>query len=109
MLYQFYSSGSLSIGAYQVNSEWQENTITWDNQPSSSSEAEAFSAFSTMGWRTWSIDDLVQGWIDGSIANHGILLKAADESTDKEAWFSSSDYTDDATKHPKLVVSYYVP
>ena len=111
-LYQIYGSGSFSIGAYQVTSEWQENTITWNNQPSSLPEAEAFRTVSPASgaWRTWDIDDLVQGWIDGSIANHGILLKATDESTnDKIADFRSSDYVTDATKGPKLVISYYVP
>ncbi len=111
-LYQSSGLESFSIGAYQVTSEWQENTITWNNRPSSLPEAEAFHTVSPASgaWRTWDIDDLVQGWIDGSIANHGILLKAADESTnEKIAEFRSSEYVYDATKRPKLVISYYVP
>jgi len=103
---------SLSIGVYQVTSEWQENTITWNNQPISLSEFEAIRiVHDTKGiWRTWYINDLVKGWLDGSIPNYGILLKATDNfANDNVAYFRSSDYMTDVTKCPKLVIGYYVP
>lgn len=110
--YNFLGSGSLSVGLYKVTGNWGENSITWNNQPTSSSEAEAFRTIytSTGTWRTWYIDDLVKGWLDGSISNYGMLLKPADESSnDKAAYFRSSDYTIDNTKCPKLEIYYYTP
>ncbi len=111
-LYQYYASDSLSIGVYRVTSEWQEDTIIWNNQPISLSQVEAIRiVHDTKGtWRTWYINDLVKGWLDGSIPNYGILLKAIDDSAnDKVAYFRSSEYMTDVTKCPKLVIGYYVP
>jgi hypothetical protein len=110
--YNFLGSGSFSVGLYKVTGNWGENSITWNNQPTSSSGAEAFRTIytSTGTWRTWYIDDLVKGWLDGSISNYGMLLKPADEaSNDKAAYFRSSDYTTDNTKRPKLGIDYYIP
>ena len=110
--YNFVGSGSISVGLYKVTGNWGENSITWNSQPTSSSEAEAFRTIytSTGTWRTWYIDDLVKGWLDGSITNYGMLLKPADESSnDKTAYFRSSDYTFDNTKCPKLEIDYYIP
>jgi len=108
--FSFGGTGSLSIGLYQVTSDWQEDTITWNNQPTSASEAEYTNvASSTLdAWRPWSIGDLVRGWSDGSISNYGMLLRAADEPATNIAYFDSSDYTD-ASKHPKLLINYYIP
>ena len=114
-LYQYSSSGtgSFPMGLYQVTSDWEEGTITWNNQPTSSTEVEAsctvYAGFT--GWRTWyNIGDLVQGWLDGSITNQGMLLKSTDEtSLTMIARFRSSDYTTDISKHPKLTINYYIP
>ena len=110
--YNFIGSGSLSIGLYKVTGNWGENSITWNSQPTSSSEAEAFRTIYTSAgtWRSWYIYDLVVGWLDGSISNYGVLLKPANESSnDKAAYFRSSDYTFDNTKCPKLEIFYYIP
>jgi hypothetical protein len=113
--YQYSSigTGSFTVGLYQVTSDWGEDTITWNNQPTSSSEVEAsctLYAVST-GWRTWySMDDLVKGWLDGSISNYGMLLKSTDETSHTMiATFWSSDYTTDISKCPKLEIYYYIP
>jgi hypothetical protein len=107
-------SGSFNVGLYQVNSYWGENTITWNNQPTSSTmvEASCFVNFDCFIWRIWNnIGDLVQGWLDESIANYGMLLKATTDETSLTLLVSfwSSDYTDDPSKRPKLTVDYYIP
>jgi hypothetical protein len=111
-LYQLNCSGPLSIGVYQVLNSWGENSISWNTQPTSSSEAEVISTISssTATWRTYNIPDLVKGWLDGSISNYGLLLKPINESSNDEyAWFQSSDYTSDTSIHPKLEINYFVP
>jgi len=110
-LYQFYGSGSVSVGVYQVTDNWGESFITWNNQPISSSYARDYYTISASSgtWRYWYVDDLVKGWLDGSISNYGILLKPTNESSNTTyAKFYSSD-TGDSTKHPKLVIYYYIP
>lgn len=110
-LYQFYGSGSVSLGVYRVTGNWAESSIIWNIQPNSSSEAEDFRTIysSTGAWRYWYVDDLVQDWLDGSISNNGMLLKPTNESSNTTfAKFYSSD-TSDSTKCPKLLIYYYIP
>ena len=104
--------GSFNGGLYTVTSNWEENEITWNNQPTSSSETVALpTLYDTTGnWVTCHIEDFVKGWLDGSITNYGLLLKAIDESSeDTGARFFSSDYVIDITKRPILEIDYYVP
>lgn len=109
--YFYYGKAGLPIGLYQVTSDWQENDITWNEQPNSLPEAEYTCSVygSTGAWRTWSIGDLVKCWLDDSIPNYGILLKPVDEaSNDKIAYFYSSD-SSNTTRRPQLVIEYDVP
>ena len=112
----YYYSGSSAvatpIGIYEVTATWSESTITWNDQPTSAATAEytyTMPASPINTFYTWSIKDLVQGWIDGSITNYGVLLKDTNEST-VEAWkcFYSSDWGN-ADQRPKLTISYYDP
>ena len=113
-LYQYITPGTEDyiIDLHKVTSEWQEGTIDWSSQPNYSTEAE-YSTTITVGavtWKGWDIDDLVQGWLNGTISNYGMLLIDTDETSfDTIVYFHSSDYTTDTTKRPKLVISYYIP
>jgi len=108
--YNFVGTGSLPIGLYQVNEDWAESAITWNKQPASSSDAEYIRDVydSSDTWRSWSIRDLMQRWLDGSIMNYGMLLKPVNEPATNRADFHSSDYSDDAY-YPQLLISYYLP
>ena len=109
--YMEVGSGSNNAGLYQVTSNWKESAITWNNQPTSSTVAESSCIVSSVstGWITWdNIYDLVQGWLGGTIANYGMLLKTTDETADLVVHCWSSDYKD-ASKRPKLTITYYIP
>ncbi|MBN2396102.1 MAG: DNRLRE domain-containing protein [Candidatus Atribacteria bacterium] len=107
----FIGTGSLQIGLYPVTGDWEESTITWNNQPTSLSETE-YTTYVSSGtdiWRTWHIKYLVKGWLDGSITNKGMLLKSVNEpATTSVVWFESSDH-DITDRRPQLVIEYYVP
>jgi len=112
-LYQYDGTGEdIQIGVYPVTSSWSESSIAWDNQPNSSSIAEytdVFNSGATDVWCIWHVDDLVKGWLDGSINNYGILVRPTYESSnDQAAYFRSSDYTE-ASKHPELRIFYSIP
>jgi len=103
--------GTFNGGIYPVTSNWEEDEITWNNQPNSSSTFVALpTLYDTTGtWVTCHIEDFVKGWLDGSITNYGLLIKATNESTEETgARFISSDYITDITKHPILEIDYYV-
>jgi len=100
------------IGLYKVTGSWGEDTITWNNQPASSSVEETkiyIPASASNNFRYWYIDDLVKGWYDGSISNYGMVLRDTDESTvESKKYFHSSDHWD-ASKRPILEIDYYLP
>lgn len=103
---------SLPIGLYEVTENWGEDTITWDSQPASSSEAidiQNIPASSTNDFIYWQIDELVTRWHEGSMANYGILLRDTNESSNNgNVKFWSSDYGTGIYR-PKLVIDYYIP
>jgi len=117
MLYQdgLVRFGSLTVGLYRVTGWWTSALITWNNQPTSSPEAEVTCDIDwTPGmWRYWRIDDLFKGWLDGSINNHGVLLKDIDEETEHTVVrFRSTKYNfyyNDYFREPKLSIDYYLP
>ena len=114
---KLYQSGTYGfddfvVALYNVTSDWDESTIDWDPQPTSSTEPEITNSItaSATTWESWDIDTLVQGWLDGTATNYGMLLKDTDESLfDTVVLFYSSDYTTDTTKCPKLEIDYYIP
>ena len=113
-LFQYHTIGSdnFTIGLYGVTGDWDESTITWNLQPTSSTDAEITNNITAGAttWKSWDIDSLVQSWLDGTITNYGMALKDTDESSiNTIAYFYTSDYITDTTKRPKLVVYYYIP
>ncbi len=105
-------TGHTPIGAYRVTSSWDEGAMNWHSQPESVTTPEDINtvpAAVTLDCEYWCINDLVQGWVNGSIENHGVLLKDNDEAMEKayKAFYSSDWGT--AAQRPNLVVTYYEP
>jgi len=113
-LYQYQTIGTegFVIGLHQVTESWEENMITWNNQPDylPSPESTITVTVGALTWLSWDITSLLQGWLDGSIANFGVILKDTDEPLgDTFIRCYSSDYPINPTLRPKLEITYYVP
>jgi hypothetical protein len=113
-IYQWltYGTENFLIGIYPVTDSWDENTITWNLQPASSSTCEATAevVVGTTTWQPLDIDGLVQSWIDGSITNDGLVLKDTNEVTaNSQMLFYTSDYSVNVNFRPKLEMDYYIP
>lgn len=113
-LYQYQTIGTESfvIGLHQVTESWEENMITWNNQPDylPSPESTITVTVGALTWLSWDITSLLQGWLDGSITNFGVVLKDTDEPLgDTFIRCYSSDYPANPTLRPKLEITYYVP
>ncbi|HDK26249.1 MAG TPA: DNRLRE domain-containing protein [Candidatus Atribacteria bacterium] len=114
-LYQYNTWGSLenfTIGAHRITSSWLLHTVTWNSKVSfDSSPVGTCEVLPSAGtWLSWDITSLLQGWVNGTISNYGVLLKKVNESsggTDISCW--TSRYTDNQNLRPKLEISYYVP
>lgn len=116
------SSGLYNI--YALTRPWQEAEATWDvaaannpwNIPGAQGPGDRGTTLlgtvsaSTIGTYATQLNPdgvaLVQGWIDGTAVNYGLIM--ASTSTTDGADFTSSDTTT-ATNRPKLTVTYTVP
>ncbi|MGW0586172.1 DNRLRE domain-containing protein [Streptosporangium sp. NPDC002607] len=73
-----------AIRAQRVTSAWDAATLEWGNQPAATASGE--SSATEIGacpaepalW-SWQLTDIAQAWASGQ-PNHGVLLRAADES-----------------------------
>ncbi len=118
-----YQSSNATTGAHveihRATRAWTSNTtwLTYDgshNWTTQGGDFDASVAYSSdvswqqaqTQWQWWFPTDLVQGWVDGSITNQGMLLKASSETASNKAYFTSTNSTD--TAHwPYLKVIYY--
>ncbi|MCC6443791.1 MAG: DNRLRE domain-containing protein [Armatimonadetes bacterium] len=102
-------SNSVTVSAYNITASWQEGTVTWNNAPASDSTAQGSATVSSGDvntWKSWSLQSLAQGWVNGSVTNYGVKLQASGGTAPNNASFYSSNYTGDTSKRPKLVVTY---
>lgn len=79
-------SGTVNIA--KVTSAWEENTLSWNYQPSFEGTylKEDMPPPGVNKWTSWDITDLVQGWIDGTYPNYGLHVKNNNEDGYKTTW-----------------------
>jgi hypothetical protein len=108
--YESVNMEGLIIGVHQVKDPWSENTLTWNNQPSydAAPEDTILRDPSENIWISWDITSLMQGWVDGSITNYGVVLKDEVKVIASINCYAS-EYDSDITLRPKLGITYYVP
>jgi hypothetical protein len=100
------NSGANSCYVQRVTSSWDENTVTWNTQPSTTTTNQVSLPGSTSQWNYDVIDlnitTLVQDIINLPPASrYGFMIRLQDETYYKSLIFASSDNTD-SSKHPKL-------
>ena len=78
------------------------NSITTDRR------ATAESAVTTQGisrWYLWPLTQVVQGWVDGSLANNGVLLRGTSSILADTVYFATTEEANSSIR-PNLVVYY---
>lgn len=103
-------SGTNNLVIQRVLSEWDESTITWNNQPTGTNVNEVNLPPSSSGTQDYldiDVTALVKDMLDPSAeGNYGFLLKMLNEQNPFRALiFASSDHPTD-TLRPKLEVIY---
>lgn len=118
-LYEHHTSGVPSDGhstltgsneSYikRVITSWDESTISWNNQPGYTDENYVIIPESSHPFEDYidiDISQLVRDIFNNPTESFGIVISLVDENPYKALYFASSDYSD-ATKHPKLVITY---
>jgi YD repeat-containing protein len=108
-------SGPSAIGVHAVTRGWNtsatwnryDGAATWTTPGADHVAARESSSTSIRSPEVedWLIRDLAQRWIDGTTPNHGVLLKALDESRTGVVNLRSGEST--ATdRRPRLVITY---
>lgn len=102
-------SGSNEAWIQRVTSFWDEGTVTWNTQPSSTSVNQVALNASTVSNEDYidlDVTALVQDML--TFGNNGFMIKMQDENYYRRLNFASSDNSN-AELHPQLVVCYQLP
>jgi hypothetical protein len=115
-----WGGGNMAIGAYAITRTTTLSQVTWNNaqvgkpwgeagcnNTSTDRRASAESSVTTSGtykWYTFDLTALVQGWVNGTVPNNGVLMRAS-YSAGTFA-FASNEYSDYRLR-PRLVLTYH--
>lgn len=97
-----------TITAYRAAGNWAEMSVNWNNRPT---VGESYSSVTVPtysdpgGWYELDVTALVQGWVNGAIANQGIYIRGEEASGALSSWRSFS--TREGPYPPQLVVRYW--
>lgn len=104
--YRDFAGHVSTVTAYQITGDWQETSVNWNNKPGfgASYGSVSIAANSNWGWRELDVTALVQGWMNGALANQGIMLRGPEES----GYYSNyrSFFTREGSYSPQLVISF---
>jgi hypothetical protein len=98
------SNGAAPISVKRVTAPWAENALTWNSWAGAQAAAELTSFLSGAGARSFDVTALSQSWLDGTLANNGVVLTSEQVNT----VFSTSESADAALR-PALAVCYTPP
>lgn len=102
-------NGSNAFWIRRITSVWNENTVTWNNQPSTTTVNQvnvAQSTSDTQNYLNINVKALVQDIRDNTASSGGFMLQLQDETPYANVLLASSDNAD-STLWPQLVVTYY--
>ena len=101
-----------TVNLHTVTWPWDEETITWDNQPMYDDRVLAsIDDIQPKSWHEFKgpgLTEQVERWVQREESNYGLLIKVEDEEWDGADGFYSSD-NPDASRRPQLRVSYCLP
>jgi hypothetical protein len=101
-------NGSNESVLSRITSLWDENTVTWNNQPSITTQNQVYLPASTNSIQDYlniDVTNMVQDMINDPSNSYGFLLKLVTEEFYQRMVFASSDNSN-PNLHPKLEVCY---
>ncbi|WP_176728622.1 Ig-like domain-containing protein [Planobispora rosea] len=110
------STVGVGIVARRLTSAYDHSTLTWANQPSSTGTdavtntggySATLSGCSGSGELYYSIENIVQAWVDGT-PDYGLMIRAATEGVAAANWrqYRSDQYTGTDGRGPVLFIDY---
>jgi hypothetical protein len=103
-----YANRSHTVQVYRTSGNWAEMSVTWNSKPAYAEAYGSTLVSSQMwGWYSFDVTGLVQGWVNGSFANQGLMLRGPESSGSSSArlGFYTRDNSD-TTYDPHIVITY---
>ena len=102
--------GDTRIWIQKVTQPWSENTITWNNQPLTTTVNQVGVSTYTSKVQNYKfiVKDFVQGMVANPTNNHGFMLKLQNETPHTLVALASSDEANPSIR-PKIQVYYRLP
>jgi len=94
------------VNLYRITNDWDEETVTWNNQPSSVAEPSSFAFIPATinNWVFWNVTVDTQMFYNNGTINYGWKIKDMSGDWQNETpYFRSKDYTE---YHPFLIIGY---
>ena len=103
-------SGSNELVVSRINSAWDDQLVTWNNQPSIATNNQFQTSASSSVYQDYTLDvsALVQDMVDNPTNSHGFMLALQTESFYRSVIFGSSECSD-PTNRPKLEIEFLRP
>jgi len=106
-IYQTGQSSNMIVTAYRINQAWP-GSPTWNNFANAYAESYGSATIGTsFGRSNIDVTALVQGWVNGTWSNYGIMLRGQEGSYCNLKGFGSANGS--SSYWPQLVVSYPDP
>lgn len=103
-------SGSNAFYLEKVTTEWDEFTVTWNNQPATTTTDRIWVGPSTSTTENRQVDltSTVQGWLNDPVSNNGLKMILENEVHFRSRNYASTNHSN-SSLHPRLVVTYTPP
>ena len=101
-------SGDNASYLKRITSSWEENTVIWSNQPSTTTLNQVLlptSTSATQHYENIDVKNLIQDMRNNPTTSFGLMLQLVTEVRFRRMGFASSDEANSAL-HPKLVITY---
>jgi hypothetical protein len=101
-------SGPNDCWLQRVTSSWNESTVDWNTQPTTTATNQVSlpaSVSATQDYLSIDIAAMIQDMVDNPGTSFGFMLRLQDETYYRRMNFASSDHPN-AALHPKLVICY---
>ncbi|MGA2668299.1 MAG: DNRLRE domain-containing protein [Ignavibacteria bacterium] len=102
--------GADSCRLLKVTSNWNEYTVTWNNQPTTTSASQITlpkDTSSTQDYLNIDVTNLVSQMVNNPYTNFGLMIKLITESPYRNLDFAAG-HCPDTTKRPRLEITYSV-
>ena len=104
-------SGLNESNIQRITSSWQENLITWNNQPTTTALNQLFLPATTSGTQDFlniDVTNLVQDMVNDPSNSFGFMMRLQTEIQYRDLLFAACEHAD-STLHPKLEINYTEP